>query len=118
MCLSVEHVLVERNVLVRREQQIQVLKSLGQEKALLHVVLDRVANSDVSQARVPFARLAMFFDGLEDLPAPVTVLLFSRESPHIEQCFNGLGTHDISTCVAHWRVERFRFHVNIDVLRR
>ncbi len=118
MRLSVEHVLVERDVLVRREQQIQVLERLGQEKALLHIILNRTIRSNVSEARVAFRSLAMFLDRLEDLPAPVAILLFASESPHIEQGLNRLGPHNVSTRITHGRVEGFSIDVNIDILGR
>jgi len=63
--LGVEDEAVERDDVVGREDQVQVLERLGQEVALLHVVLGRRLRVHVPDARVAHRGAAVLFDRLQ-----------------------------------------------------
>ena len=102
MSLGIEYVFVERKRFVVAEYQVEILESLGEEEALLDVVLARAGRSNVSYARVAVARAAVLLDGFGRVPRPIAVLLVFCHLPEIEIGFDHLRAQDV---VAVERVE-------------
>lgn len=60
------------------------LEGLGQEKALLHIILLRLLLIHVAQSTIAVRSAAMLLQCQHRLPAPVTVLLVVGEAPQHE----------------------------------
>jgi len=79
-----------------RHFQVNIhLERLGEEEALLDVVLLRLLLVDVAQATVSVRCAAVLLQGEDRLPAPVAVLLVVREAPQHKVALKGLRPQDV-----------------------
>lgn len=66
VCLGVQHPLIQRQMVIRREEQVEVLEGLGKEETLLYVILLRMLRIDVLDSGVSAFRPTVLFQGLEE----------------------------------------------------
>ena len=64
VCLRVEHPPVQRDHTVITKQQVKVLQGLGQEEALLHIVLGRVCLKHIPQTDIASINTAVLLQCL------------------------------------------------------
>lgn len=110
MSFRVEHIFVQRQQVIVREYQVQILERLGEKKALLDVVEHPLV--DVSEASVAIFSAAIGINGHGSLPRPLAVSLILRESPHVKvglDRFRSKNVHFVFHSHSIVVVERERF---------
>lgn len=101
MSLGIKHKLVPALAVklhrrVPRKREIRILERLGQEKALLEIILPpAILLHHVPDAREAILGPAQVAHGSERLPHHVAVLVVPGDAVRVVQALNGLGPQDV-----------------------